>query len=1019
MATLTAGELTNLRTTKHSSKFYLSVLQPTTLLTARVNNVSITRGDRSIAYDTGSGTYASIEAGQTLWVGTSAGDNDVGRIRVKSITGSATSGTITVDENGIDWIDNLHLTILHHYEIWPIPPRIDSGVFYKFYDTTYSNQNSLPNPVAIAGPHQAGFLASGSLIINVPVADSYATTSGATISTTSVSVTPSAGSSVGAEAGGVIPVTYTTAGTRWIKQTTTDSNGKTQSTFRVHFVYDTSTLPYNDFEIGNLGGDWNSSGWQFNATVYGDVSLSDFPDGTIVLLWREGRHDDAETYVNLWTIGDNIVCSGYIRRDSQSDDLSTGDGSVSFTVETPNAVLANRSEMGTVSIEAQTSPGTWYQYASWLTAGRAVHHLLLWHSTTMHTVDVYGLLDNTLGVEVAEFSEDSLLGRVNGFGYTRGIFARMISDRLGRLHFSEDIQMFNETDRAAEDTVFTLGETDLGGDVNVSRESEEQAALSFIDGFSFDGSTATVLISIAGGYIDGSGTSIQVPEPAGSGSINRTRQILNDQTDSNEKCGRLLAAGNNRLKEIRVPMRGDYLGAYDIDPQNGWYNWGVANATLKRQLALNGKLLLPRRVQHDLDVSQGTINSSIIFEAEAFGPDGIPGNYPTSYPTPTLPTPNWTVPTTGCGTVTVNTPAIYESDPTFGPIRITALDATNFIAVWIDPINTIIKGCVIQVSGTTVTPGTPITIATPQGQLSIDALDSTRAICTYVDISDINNNILKAVVLTASGSTLSAGTPQTVEATSVSFISPDITALSSTKAIVAWSLASTSGRACILDISGTTITVNTPAEWKAAANLVSSISIEKLTSTSALIVSFEGGTKNAYGVILHSITTTFTTGTETLLVNETSNLAGSGVGWTVLLDATKFVWMYQIDQFGTNPGLWVHIGTASGTTVTAGDDSVISTIRTANPGIVALDGSTLLIAYWPQAFPLTGNGKVICADVSGNTATVSADGPTDYGTAQTSGRFSQLAKIGSTSAVLQFLDRGDSDKGKAVVVSIV
>lgn len=77
MATLTAGDLTNLRTKTHRITPYLSICQPVTLLTADVNNGSITRGERSIAYDGGSSPSAdafnAIAEGQTLAVDTATG----------------------------------------------------------------------------------------------------------------------------------------------------------------------------------------------------------------------------------------------------------------------------------------------------------------------------------------------------------------------------------------------------------------------------------------------------------------------------------------------------------------------------------------------------------------------------------------------------------------------------------------------------------------------------------------------------------------------------------------------------------------------------------------------------------------------------------------------------------------------------------------------------------------------------------------------------------------------------------
>src|SRR5512139_1743834 len=97
-------ETTLIATQPHRTKLYLSVYQPKTVLAARVNNASITWGERSIAYDgVTAGSVALVKPDMTMYVGSSAGANDKGRIRVKSIV----TGTITVAENSyINWADD-------------------------------------------------------------------------------------------------------------------------------------------------------------------------------------------------------------------------------------------------------------------------------------------------------------------------------------------------------------------------------------------------------------------------------------------------------------------------------------------------------------------------------------------------------------------------------------------------------------------------------------------------------------------------------------------------------------------------------------------------------------------------------------------------------------------------------------------------------------------------------------------------------------------------------------------------
>lgn len=145
---LTNQQLAILRQKPQSTHLYLSIFQPVAIFKAQVNNASATRGDRVITFDSVTlGLYTYIQNGMTMWVGSTPGANDIGKVRVRS----ATSTQITVSENSnIAWADNLYLTVFRYWELWPVYPRIiqdpanaENVIFYKDYDIAYSNQNSI------------------------------------------------------------------------------------------------------------------------------------------------------------------------------------------------------------------------------------------------------------------------------------------------------------------------------------------------------------------------------------------------------------------------------------------------------------------------------------------------------------------------------------------------------------------------------------------------------------------------------------------------------------------------------------------------------------------------------------------------------------------------------------------------------------------------------------------------------------------------------------------------------------
>src|SRR5688572_3294360 len=100
MPVLSSPDLTKLRTGQQAARLYLSVFKPTTLLTALINEPSAVPGQRQIDYGGGTGTgFSLIEGGQPLLF-------NGRKVRIKSITGNQTSGTITLAENSEVWADN-------------------------------------------------------------------------------------------------------------------------------------------------------------------------------------------------------------------------------------------------------------------------------------------------------------------------------------------------------------------------------------------------------------------------------------------------------------------------------------------------------------------------------------------------------------------------------------------------------------------------------------------------------------------------------------------------------------------------------------------------------------------------------------------------------------------------------------------------------------------------------------------------------------------------------------------------
>lgn len=606
----TSTEYNLLRGDGHRIKLYLSVSQPRTLLQGQVNG-SPARGAMSIPYDTGTGTgFASIKAGQVLRVFTITG---VKYVRIRSITGSQSSGTIGVAANSIVWADNQVIHVLEDYPFnHKVPRFVSSGTFYKDWDVTYTDQNKLVKPVTVAGPHRAAFLEGGSATFTFDLNDSYPMAEDATISSFSLSVSPSSGVTITNPSPGIYEVEVTQPGQYWVEAGATDSNSKQQLTRRRLFVYDPSTptsgdYPYTDLAIDTFHGDWGRGGFTLGLTVR-NADPATFPEEALVVLWYEIWYGSTKVYIGGPDNAQNILFAGYIK--SGSIEANWEDSTVKFEAATVEDRL-KETLMYAVSLAAKRNPAKWYEYLLELTPGRAIHHLLSEHSTLLEMADVLDLDLTELLRKYAEIQQGNLYGMAEQMATS--LAGHLCCDNAGRLRFQQDAQLLNDTDRAALPTVATLIP---GTDCRVIslQEQPPKVALVTVSGLAFNGQTVNAYCAKSPG---------EVPIFPGSGTLNIDRQVLEDQDHANWLAGRHHARANNPYPEVRLSMPGGWIGLLDIARQ-GWWTITLDGTETARGIVWTDKKLILRTVSFDIDPLNGGLSIEATFEPEALGPDGVP-----------------------------------------------------------------------------------------------------------------------------------------------------------------------------------------------------------------------------------------------------------------------------------------------------------------------------------------------------------------------------------------------------------
>lgn len=649
---LSPTEISNLRTTSHKADVRVTIIQPTVLWSGQINSPGIARGAVTFATDNGTGSLTNVRSYQQVLVGTVPGGRDVAVLRLDEITGVVGSPTITVDENAVVWKDNYYVTILHHYPIERIVPRISGGVFYKFYDLAYSNQNNsfTTKPVVIAGPDRVLELSGGSAKFDFDLSQggglfSYSMVASEVLTSYGLSVAPSTGATVSFNTGtGQGDVTVTQAGTWWVTADVTDGGGNTNERFVVIHAVDPAVPPtyltakissYNETAVGAI---------RFGLTVEQDtqITLDDYPDNAIVILWYDNKFDEVSGYADVFkernSLFENILFNGYLRKEKITSSLSDGLFRVQFEV-TNIAVLLESLPMRSISLRNKLVPSHWYEYSQ-LSTGQAIWYLLIWHTTVPRRHDIFGFRDFDFDWyrAAADLEEGSIASMIDKIA-SRGVVAHFYCDRLGRFHFKQDPQLLNKSERDKLLYVMDIVEQDVSGAIDLVRDPEETVHNLQLSGFkgNFASGQGDVYISIIPGYRP-TDTSFTVPARRGRSFKNIPSQVLQSQQDANERAGRYFAQANMPVKEIRVTFRGNYFPALSTVPI-GWYELGIANSSLARDLNLNRIRMLCRAVSMQYSYETGVMKTTATFEPEAFGPDGIQGNYPDSIPAPSLPAP--------------------------------------------------------------------------------------------------------------------------------------------------------------------------------------------------------------------------------------------------------------------------------------------------------------------------------------------------------------------------------------------
>ncbi len=570
----TVAEETLLRTRPHNTKLYLSIYKPNTVLACQVNDVSISKGARTINYDNvTSGSYQLIQSGMTMYVGSYPGWSDRGRIRVRF----ADASKITVVENShIDWEDDLYLTVVSFFEISARYPRIvasgTSTYWYKEYDIPYTNQNSVLGSFVCMGSHFAGFLegypddpggqhcevyysASGTSNLKGEPLSYFWFFEGATV-TGSNQHTPGY-------------ITYNAPGfytTRLIVSGTASAD----ISYRHVSIHDrpdinvTSAwnLPVIKWSLTDLSGSRDQGGYMARIRIDENVPDTVLRDGSLIVIFADDWYGNTKQSIGGNSLGrQHIVFTGYVMDGTIQYNYQSS--FVEFEVGSPTEIM-KISEGFSVSIQDSRDPSNDAATNPDIPSGwvvlldmdikRAIYHYLKWHSTVLLCCD-FQYKGYDYPIQYFDSDRTSLYDAVNSL-LEGAVPGKLVSDRQGKLWAESDIFI----DWSYYDEVMQITKQDWMGDPVIDQSMVDTVSSIEVGGIAYkpldNPPTSTAYLSAAPGT---------TPNYKGK-VMQRQGLALDSQAQLNSLAGNLLAQLNNQFPAIDLTLAGNYRN-YDIAPQ--------------------------------------------------------------------------------------------------------------------------------------------------------------------------------------------------------------------------------------------------------------------------------------------------------------------------------------------------------------------------------------------------------------------------------------------------------------------
>lgn len=603
----TSPELAYLRTPGQFSRLYLAIFKPTVIYQATLSSVpSTTDRVAQISFTAVSGTLGNVKKDMTMYVGTSSGGYELGTVRIRK---TPIAGTFYIGETSeIKWNNGgtIHLTVVDDFDLWARHINTVSDTDFRMdYDITYSNQNSVFDPVPIMGGHRVVKLTGATVSTVWDFSNSYVI--GGTITAYSVSC-PTASSVTGGTTA-TPTISFNAAGWHPVYLTVT-ANTKSYMGVRYVYVYSNASMPATVFQLGDCNVDYDSGGWTFDVTVQAGVALADVPERAMCILFAEDYYGDTQVSIGQLAGCENIICVGKIAEERIN--INPEQSEVTLTVQGMHHWFTQVNGFPTGVLAVPGTPGNWAEMQS-PTVQKVLFRLLHWGCTATTIMDVYLPSDTKLATELVAPSSN-LWAQINEIAFAT-IHARPGLDRFGRFFAEVEPQLVPVASRTYA-TVMTLTKQDWYEGVNVERvvvTSTGRIDLSGIVATSSDDGDA--FFSLSNGHVFKHYGGVEVID----------RLLLSTQALSNQQAGLFMGWRNNPYPNNEFQLNANNR-MIDCFPRQR-VGWSIASGDSPRAFSLNG-LFVPRRVGFKWDEKTMFLETELTLEMESVEEISVNGDIP-------------------------------------------------------------------------------------------------------------------------------------------------------------------------------------------------------------------------------------------------------------------------------------------------------------------------------------------------------------------------------------------------------